>query len=95
MAIDDGGVDEEGPARRVGQSCRGRMRRKRGQRGRVWRRRGRAWCRHGRRGWGGTGTWIGLKEGVKVGGRRGTGKGKHFFVENDMTRDDDAIGGEV
>jgi hypothetical protein len=41
------------------------------------------------------GTRIGLKEGVEVGGRGGAGKGKHIFVEDDMTRDDDAMGGEV
>jgi hypothetical protein len=41
------------------------------------------------------GTRIRLKEGVKVGGRGGTDKGKHIFIENDMIRDDDAMGGEV
>jgi hypothetical protein len=41
------------------------------------------------------GTRIGLKEGVEIGGQGGASKGKHIFVEDDMTRDDDAIGGEV
>jgi hypothetical protein len=45
--------------------------------------------------WEGWGTRIGLKEGVEVGGRGGAGKGKHIFVEDDMTRDDDAMSGEV
>ena len=44
---------------------------------------------------GGMGTRIRLKEGVEVGGWGGAGKGKHIFVEDDMTRDDDAMGGEV
>jgi hypothetical protein len=41
------------------------------------------------------GTRIGLKEGVQAGGWGGAGKGKHIFAEDDMTRDDDAMGGEV
>jgi hypothetical protein len=41
------------------------------------------------------GTRIGLKEGVQAGGGGGAGKGKHIFAEDDMTRDDDAMGGEV
>lgn len=43
----------------------------------------------------GMGTRIGLKEGVEVGGWGGAGKGKHIFVEDDMTKDDDVMGGEV
>jgi hypothetical protein len=38
---------------------------------------------------------IGLEEGVKVGGWGGASKGKHILVEYDVTRDDDAVGGEV
>jgi hypothetical protein len=41
------------------------------------------------------GTRIRLKEGVKIGGWGGASKGKHIFVENDVARDDDAVGGEV
>jgi hypothetical protein len=41
------------------------------------------------------GNRIGLEEGVKNGGWGGASKGKHIFVEDDMTRDDDAVGGEV
>jgi hypothetical protein len=41
------------------------------------------------------GTLIRLKEGVKIGGWGGASKGKHIFVKNDMTRDDDAMRGEV
>jgi hypothetical protein len=48
-----------------------------------------------RRGTGGGGDRIGLEEGVKIGGWGGASKGKHIFVEDDMTRDDDAVGGEV
>ena len=44
---------------------------------------------------GGEGDLIRLEEGVEIGGWGGTGKGKHIFVEDDMTRDDDAVGGEV
>jgi hypothetical protein len=40
------------------------------------------------------GNRIGLKEGVKIGGW-GANKGKHIFVENDVTRDNDAVGDEV
>jgi hypothetical protein len=38
---------------------------------------------------------VGLKEGVEIGGWGGASKGKHIFVEDDMTRDDDAVGDEV
>jgi hypothetical protein len=41
------------------------------------------------------GTRIRLKEGVEIDGWGGANKGKHIFVEDDMTRDDDAMGGEV
>jgi hypothetical protein len=41
------------------------------------------------------GNRIGLEEGVKIGGWGGASKGKHIFVKDDMTRDDDAVGGEV
>jgi hypothetical protein len=41
------------------------------------------------------GAWIRLKEGVEIGGWGGASNGKHIFVEDDMTRDDDAMGGEV
>jgi uncharacterized protein (DUF2147 family) len=41
------------------------------------------------------GTQIRLKEGVKISGWGGANKEKHIFVEDDMTRDDDAVGGEV
>jgi hypothetical protein len=44
---------------------------------------------------GGKGTRVGLKEGVKIGGRGGVGKGKNIFVEDDVTRDDDAMGCEI
>jgi hypothetical protein len=45
--------------------------------------------------WEGGGTRIRLKEGIKIGGWGGASKGKHIFVENDVMRDDDAMGGEV
>jgi hypothetical protein len=45
-----------------------------------------------RRGW--EGNRIRLEEGVKIGGWGGASKGKHIFVEDDVTRDD-AVGGEV
>jgi hypothetical protein len=38
---------------------------------------------------------IGLEEWVEIGGWGGACKGKHIFVEDDVTRDDDAVGGEV
>jgi hypothetical protein len=38
---------------------------------------------------------IGLKEGVEIGGWGGAYKGEHIFVENDVARDDDVVGGEV
>jgi hypothetical protein len=41
------------------------------------------------------GTRIRLKEGVEISGWGGASKGKHIFVENDVMRDDDAMGGEV
>jgi hypothetical protein len=47
----------------------------------------------GRRRWGRN--RIGLEEGVKIDGWGGSSKGKHIFVEDDMTRDDDAVGGKV
>jgi hypothetical protein len=39
------------------------------------------------------GTQIRLKKGVEINGWGGASKGKH--IENDMTGDDDAMGGEV
>jgi hypothetical protein len=39
--------------------------------------------------WGG-GNRIRLKDGVKIGGWGGECKGKNMFVEDDVTRDDDA-----
>jgi hypothetical protein len=48
-----------------------------------------------RRGTGGGGNQIGLEEGVEIGGWGGASKGKHIFVKDDVTRDDDAVGGEV
>jgi hypothetical protein len=44
---------------------------------------------------GGMGTRIRLKEGLEIGGWGGVSKGKHIFVENDVTKDDDAVGCEV
>ena len=41
------------------------------------------------------GNQIGLKERVEIGGWGGASKGKHIFVVNNMTRDDDAMGDEV
>jgi hypothetical protein len=41
------------------------------------------------------GTRIRLKEGVEIGGWGGVSKGKHIFVKNDVTRDDDTVGCEV
>jgi hypothetical protein len=41
------------------------------------------------------GNQIGLEEGVEIGGWGGASKGKHIFVKDDVTRDDDAVGGEV
>jgi hypothetical protein len=41
------------------------------------------------------GNRIGLEEWVEIGGCGGACKGKHIFVEDDVTRDDDAVGGEV
>jgi hypothetical protein len=38
-----------------------------------------------------TGTRIRLKEGVEIGGWGGASKGKHIFVEDDVTIDDDAM----
>jgi hypothetical protein len=38
---------------------------------------------------------TGLEEGVKVGGWGGASKGKHILVEDNVTRDDDAVGDEV
>jgi hypothetical protein len=89
-----------------GRGRRGRAWRRRGRRGHAWRRRGRrgrAWRRRGRSGRTrrktGSRRWernrIGLEEGVKIGGWGGASKGKHIFVEDDMTRDDDAVRGEV
>jgi hypothetical protein len=48
-----------------------------------------------RRGVGGGGDRIGLEEGVEVGGWGVASKGKHIFIEDDVTRNDDAMGGEV
>jgi hypothetical protein len=44
---------------------------------------------------GGVGTRIRLKEGVEISGWGESSKGKHIFAKDDMTRDDDAMGGEV
>jgi hypothetical protein len=41
------------------------------------------------------GNRSGLEEWVEIGGWGGACKGKHIFVEDDVTRDDDAVGGEV
>jgi hypothetical protein len=41
------------------------------------------------------GNRVRLEEGVKIGGWGGVCKGKHIFVEDNVTRDDDAVGGEV
>jgi hypothetical protein len=41
------------------------------------------------------GNRVRLEEGVKIDGWGGACKGKHIFVEDDVTRDDDAVGGEV
>jgi hypothetical protein len=41
------------------------------------------------------GNQIGLEEWVEIGGWGEACKGKHIFVEDDVTRDDDAVGGEV
>jgi hypothetical protein len=41
------------------------------------------------------GAQIRLKEEVEIGGWGGASNGKHIFVEDDMMRDDDAMGGEV
>jgi hypothetical protein len=41
------------------------------------------------------GTRIKLKEGVEISGWGGASKGKHIFVEDDVAREDDAMGGEV
>jgi hypothetical protein len=38
---------------------------------------------------------IGLEEGVMIGGWGWASKGKHILVEDDVTRDDDVVGGEV
>jgi hypothetical protein len=51
--------------------------------------------RHKARCLGRRGKRIGLKEGVEIGGWGGACKGKHIFVEDDMARDDDAVGDEV
>jgi hypothetical protein len=44
---------------------------------------------------GGGGDQIGLEEGVEISGSGGASKGKHILIEDDVTRDDDAVGGEV
>jgi hypothetical protein len=68
---------------------RGRPRRRGGRRGRTWRGNRREPRRRGH-------TYrIGLEEGVEVGGWGGASKEKHILVEDDVTRDDDAVGGEV
>jgi hypothetical protein len=55
------------------------------------------WCGQRRKarhlGW--RGNRIRLKEGVEIGGWGGAIKGKHIFIENDLTGDDDAMGDEV
>mgnify|MGYP000956468088 CR=1 FL=1 len=39
----------------------------------------------------GEGNRIELKEGVEIGGWGGASKGKHIFVEDDVTREGDAV----
>jgi hypothetical protein len=41
------------------------------------------------------GNRIGLKKRVEIGGWGGVSKGKHIFVENNVTRDEYAVGDEV
>jgi hypothetical protein len=41
------------------------------------------------------GNQIGLKERVEIGGWGGANKGKHIFVENNVMRDEYAVGDEV
>jgi hypothetical protein len=43
----------------------------------------------GRLGW--RGNRIRLEKGVKIGRWGGASKGKHIFIEDDVTRDDDAV----
>jgi hypothetical protein len=43
--------------------------------------------------WGGD--RIGLKKGVEIGGWGGASKGKHIFIENNVTRYEYAVGDEV
>jgi hypothetical protein len=62
---------------------------RRGRRCRAWHEQ---WCEARRLRW--MGTPIGLKEGVKIGVWGGANKGKHIFVEDDVTRHD-AVGDEV
>jgi hypothetical protein len=72
--------------------------------GHAWRenrrepqRRGRTGCGSWRKAGllGGGGDRIGLEEGVEIGGWGGANKGKHIIVKDDVTRDDNAVGGEV
>jgi hypothetical protein len=44
--------------------------------------------------WGGGGTRADSRR-VEIGGWGGASEGKHIFVENDMTRDEDVVGDEV
>jgi hypothetical protein len=63
------------------------------------------WLRHERwrlslvRSWWERPRWRGnrirLKKRVEIGGWGGASKGKHIFFENDVTRDEYAVGGEV
>jgi hypothetical protein len=51
------------------------------------------WSKAGRLRW--RWNWIGLKKRVEIGGWGGANNGKHILVENNVTRDEDAVGDEV
>jgi hypothetical protein len=79
-AVDEGKIDDASCACRQGRASR-------------WSgRRGHAWCRQrrksGRLGWR---NQIELKKGVEIGGWGGASKGELILVEDDVTRDDDAV----
>jgi hypothetical protein len=80
--VDEGRIGEASCARRRGRAWRGKRRERR--------RRGRTWSGQRREaihlGW--RGNRIRLKEGVEIGGWGGANKGKHIFVEDDVTGDD-------
>jgi hypothetical protein len=90
--VKEGGVGKAARAHR-----RGRWGRAWCEKGHEWRRRGRTWCGQWRKtrclGW--WGNQIKLKEGVKIGGWGGANKGKHIFVEDGVSRDDDVVGDKV